>query len=323
MKRKILYSLLLMTGGLFAACNPDSVDEVNFNVTTEGNVKEVFVGDPVTFALEGKPDYIIFYSGEFGNRYSDKNRSEVELTSATLSATLGLRCWTGALLRGQRLFAYVSEDFSGVYTTEGIEAATWTEITGTGEGQLRYPTCATTWDDSATSTIDMLDYQDKPFYLAFQYSVPGDPNATGNQPRVLVTPLSIDKVTTEGEKLKMDNPLREFAFQYVQKKGGLLTSTTNSGSLPISDTSVGFQPNNAIGREMDIWAVSQRINLKSATSSTGIPVKTLNSKISSYTYTYLTPGEYTATFIASNANMWNSENVVKEMKITVKEKPVN
>lgn len=321
MKRKRLYSLLMIAGVLLTACNPDSVDSVDFNVVVDNNVKEVYVGDPVTFNLYGNPDYIIFYSGEFGNRYADKNRSEVALSSVTFTATIGERCWTGALYKAQQVvFAYISEDFSGVYTPEAVEAATWTEITGTGDGKLHYPNCATTWDDSATSKIDFSEYKDKPFYLAFRYVLPEDKNASGNQPRVLINPLKIDKVTVEGEQLQLNNPQREFAFQFVQNKGNL-TETNNKNSMPISDISFGFQPQNAIGTEMDLWAISQRMNLKAVSPNTGVPVKTLNSKILSYSYTYLKPGEYVATFVASNANMWNSENSVKEMKIIVKEKP--
>lgn len=319
MKRKKIYSLLMILGGLFTACNPDGVDSVDFDVMMENDTREVYVGDPVTFLLDGKPDYIIFYSGEYGNRYADRNRSEVDLASVSLSAKISQRCWTGALLRGQRLFAYISEDFNGIYTKEGLEEATWTEITGTEEGQLHYPTCATTWDDSATSTIDFSAYKDKPFYIAFQYVIPEDQNATGNQPRVLITPLTIDRVTAEGEKLQLNSPQREFAFQYVQKKGDL-SPEKNGNSLPIDDTRLGFQPDKAVGVEMDIWAVSQKMDLRTVSPNTGIPVKTLNSKISSYTHTYSEAGEYTVTFVASNANMWNDRRVVKEMKVIVKEK---
>lgn len=319
MKRKNLYSLLIVAGGLFAACNPDGVDSVNFNVTVDNTLKEVYVGDPITFALEGKPDYIVFYSGEFGNKYANINRAETTLQSVSLSATINQRCWTGALIRGQRVHAYVSEDFKGVYTQEMIEEATWTELTGTEEGKLHYPMNEKTWDDTVASTIDFSEYKDKPFYLAFQYTIPENPTATANQPRVIVEPLEFEMKATDGEKLTMKNPQTEFAFQFIQKKGNL--PLTNFST---TDTRLVVQPApTSFGAELDIWAISQQMNLKAVSPDKGIPVKTLNSKISSYTHTYSKPGEYTASFVAMNANMWNSEKVVKEVKIVVKEKLAN
>ena len=43
-------------------------------------------------------------------------------------------------------------------------------------------------------------------------------------------------------------------------------------------------------------------------------------KSPSYSYRYTSPGEYTVTFVALNANMWNTRSRVKEIKIVVKEK---
>ena len=43
MKRKKIYSLLMILGGLFTACNPDGVDSVDFDVMMENDTREVYV----------------------------------------------------------------------------------------------------------------------------------------------------------------------------------------------------------------------------------------------------------------------------------------
>lgn len=64
MNKRFLYSLLLMAGGLFVSCDPDKVDDIDFDVNLRNNAQEVYVGDEVVFDFSGNPDYIVFYSGE-------------------------------------------------------------------------------------------------------------------------------------------------------------------------------------------------------------------------------------------------------------------
>lgn len=317
MKKRNIYSLLIVAGGLFAACNPDNVDNVDFDFTVDNHAKEVFVGEPVTFSFSGNPDYIVFYSGEFENKYSCKDRTSVELESVNLTTTIKQQYYTGGQFIGQLMYAYISEDFDGKYTKESIAAATWTELTGEGENKMKYPTCKVTSTETVNSTIDISTYKNKPFHLAFRYKIPANAAATQSQPRVDVKPLFIEKTTSEGQKMEMRNVTQQFTFQYIQNIGQL------TGNLSSDETGLLFQPTNSIGSELDIWAISQVMDLKAVSPDMGTPIKALSSKLSSYTYSYAKAGEYTVTFVGSNANMWNSKQIVKEMKIIVKEKPLN
>lgn len=49
MNKRFLYSLLLMAGGLFVSCDPDKVDDIDFDVNLRNNAQEVYVGDEVVF----------------------------------------------------------------------------------------------------------------------------------------------------------------------------------------------------------------------------------------------------------------------------------
>lgn len=66
---------------LFEDLDSTSVDVVtNDNVKYEGNILTVKKNTPVDFQLNGNPDYITFYSGEFGHQYAyvDKTEYDVE-----------------------------------------------------------------------------------------------------------------------------------------------------------------------------------------------------------------------------------------------------
>ena len=46
-------------------------------------------------------------------------------------------------------------------------------------------------------------------------------------------------------------------------------------------------------------------------------MKNIGQSIGTYTYTYSTPGEYTATFIATNSNYKKESRVIRELTIKV------
>lgn len=64
---------------LFEDLDGASVDVVtNDNVKYEGNILTVKKNTPVNFQLNGNPDYITFYSGEFGHQYAYVNKAEYD-----------------------------------------------------------------------------------------------------------------------------------------------------------------------------------------------------------------------------------------------------
>lgn len=64
---------------LFEDLDSASVDVVtNDNVKYEGNILTVKKNTPVDFQLNGNPDYITFYSGEFGHQYAYVDKTEYD-----------------------------------------------------------------------------------------------------------------------------------------------------------------------------------------------------------------------------------------------------
>ena len=315
MNKRFLYSLLLMAGGLFVSCDPDKVDDIDFGVNLRNNAQEVYVGDEVVFDFSGNPDYIVFYSGEDGKKYANKDRLKVEVESMKLSYTIKQQYTEPPYQNRASIHIYISENFNGAYTADGINKATWVELSGTEEGQLKVPTC--TGSNVRTETVsdeaDFSTYKDKKFFLAFRYETPEAPELNKDQPRIDVQPLTLVK-EVEGSIITMTNPSKEFGFNYVYLKG---KTQKNYGA---DDSKLLFQPKETQNEEIDVWAISQQMDAASVAPDQGEPIKALDMKSPSYSYIYKSPGEYTVTFVASNTNMWNSESAVKEMKITVKER---
>lgn len=304
-----IYVWLLLVGGLLASCDADSVDKIDFDVNLRNGQQEIFVGDEVTFDFGGNPDYIVFYSGEEGHKYANKDRLKVEVQSMGLSYTMKQQYTRPPYQNRANMHIYISEDFKGAYTAEGIEGATWTELSG--EGGWKVPTCPNTTVETITDNGDLSGYMDKKFYLAFQYETPA---SAEYQPRFDIEPLVLTKMA-DGHEIAMTNPQKEFGFTYVFPK------ETPKGNFSSSATKLLFQPTaDNTGAPAEIWAISQQLDPSAVSPDEGTPIKSLDMTASSYTYQYMEPGEYVVTFVARNANMWNAESAVREIKITVKER---
>lgn len=109
------------------------------------------------------------------------------------------------------------------------------------------------------------------------------------------------------------NPQNDFGFTIVNVKGG-----TGSGvSMKVDKSQVLFQGGD--GKvDNNIWVISKPIQASAVEPDYGVAIKNMSYKLNQYSYTYNKAGEYTAKFVATNANKWNSESTVKEVKVIVK-----
>ena len=317
MKKIYFYSFLIMTGVWLSSCDADEVDCVDFGVTLSNDIQEIFAGEPVTFDFSGNPDYIVFYSGEDGSKYANKDRLRVEIESAELSYEI-LQQYTRVPYRNKETMSiFISESFNGDYST--IKEEDWQCLSGAnGQLHLKVPLCAdASGRETVADGIDLTAYKDKKFYLAFHYNAIAASDAD-TYPRVDVTSLVVSKKLKDGSTSTMNDPKSQFGFNYAFEA---ITKKTNFSA---SNTTLLFQPTtDNLKSDVDVWAISQAIDLTAVSPDMGTPIKSLNMKTQSYTYTYNEPGEYTATFVGSNSNAWNSKSMVKEIKILVKENPVN
>lgn len=299
MKRNIkLYMGLLAIAATLSSCNSDAIEELSFDVSTPSiTINE---GETANFEFIGNPNYLVFYSGEEGNNYENKNRTQKAIDNVYVSFTTSQQYGS----QKNKLKVWMSEDFNGDYSEAGIKKANWTDITA----EYKLP-------DGSKSNIqsgrrDFSKYKDSKFYLAFEYL----PDAGSTQPKITISPIQL--ITKTGDvEITYANPQNDFGFNIVNVKGG-----TGSGvSIKVDKSQVLFQGGD--GKiDNNIWVISKPIQASAVEPDYGVAIKNMSYKLNQYSYIYNKAGEYTAKFIATNANKWNSESIVKEVKVIVKAK---
>ena len=320
-----LYSILLCML-ILTACNRDNAEEVTFDVSIQ-DALNLRVGQPITFLFKGNAEFISFYSGEPGNNYAHIQRDSVGITTMKLECAIDQAYTDREYRLNEIIHAYISEDFNGEYTIENIQKAHWENISGQEEGLIKVPQTREGSSEFVSSTMDMAAFKNKAFYLAFQYNafkrsnVPSKDNSTQSeyvvQPRVIINPLKLTKTTVEDVETIWSNPVTEWAFRVVYQN-----SEKQANYSVHADNGLYFQP--LAGKEhtdndVIVWMVSKKICPWETEPDRGTAIKSANAYLPSYSYTYNRPGNYTATFVVTNANLWDSQQVVKEISFTVNE----
>lgn len=322
-----LYITLLTLAAAFASCDPDSVDNVKFDVTLQ-NGGTVTAGQDAVFLFSGNADYISFYSGCPENNYDNRHRTEAELKELKMSCTVRQQYNDRDYLNREIFFIYLSTDFSGIYTPEEVNKATWKPISGREYNHLPIPVPASASPVEASGNIDLSAFGglECDFYIAFLYKAPGRaaiPSTNGdgrytNRPRIDVSDLNLQKTTTDGQKINLENTVTGWGFRPVYQQ------SAENKNYQVNDNGLLFQPQKAevdatTGKEPDeiVWMVSSLIRPKTVEPDRGTPIKSMEANLTSYACTYKEPGTYTATFVATNANLWNGDRVVKQLTVNV------
>lgn len=309
---------------LLTGCSRDSVEDVEFDVRVKNDLNNIRVGEPVTFLFDGNAEYISFFSGENGNNYANITRDSVGVADLKIACTIKQQYTDKEYRMKEMVHVYLSQDFSGIYDLQNIQKANWTKISGSEYNQIAVPLTETASTDEVSSIVDISDYKQKPFYVAFMYNAPKRvdvPASSGGgryvvAPRVDVNPLSLTKTTVEGDIVVLDNPSTDWGFQVVYEK------STETSNYSVNDGGLLFQPQQNKEHTDDdviVWMVSRLIQPWEIEPDRGLPIKSLDAYLSSYSHIFQTPGEYTLTFIATNATLWDSSRIVKHITLTVKE----
>lgn len=327
MKTMKYYIMLLIWAVAAASCDPDGVDCAKFDVTVL-NGGTVTAGQNAVFLFNGNADYLTFYSGCPENNYDNRNRTEAELTALKMSCTIRQQYNDRDYLNREIFFIYLSTDFSGIYTPEEISKATWIPISGKEYHRLPVPVPTSASPVETSGNIDLSTFVglEQNFYIAFLYKAPGrasipQSNGSGrytNRPRIDVSNLNMLKLTADGQEVNLNNAVTGWGFRPVYQQ------SVNNKNYQVNDNGLLFQPQKAevdatTGREPDetVWMVSTLIRPKAVEPDRGTAIKSMEANLSSYAYTYKTPGTYTATFVATNANLWNGNQIVKQVTVNV------
>src|SRR5690606_24629119 len=123
MKKFLILAIFAMVS--FSCQKELALKDVDFEVSVEENTH--YVGDTITFNFKGTPEFISFYSGEIGNDY-DSIGGRKMLSDLYMSFRTHISSITQPAQPDQ-LTVHISKDFSGNYTVEDVNAATWIDIT--------------------------------------------------------------------------------------------------------------------------------------------------------------------------------------------------
>ena len=275
------------------------------------------VGERISFSLSGDADIIVFYSGEQGHVYKESDSNDNALPTMSLAFESEMTTQSGSAPNPTMIPLKVSYDFSGEYTKQKMEEATWTDVSDL----FKWPLSPSSPVQSGN--VDMLQFfPDKhtPIYLRFDYSVKAynavsQPNSsaawyvrnlsitggTGEEVRELYSMLACEwsVVPIDNYNLNTSPPLMP-----TEANNRLWLRAQTRPDVDISYAVVSAP----------ISHVSKIVVGKDS----GLTIKTSSEpRLASYSYTFGEPGEYEVAFKGINANAVERQEVVKKLTIKV------
>lgn len=305
---RIINKFLLCFGFvlIMASCQKDNVETISIDILTDK--LKYKIGDTVNFILSSNSDMITFYSGENGNVYKFKDRTEL------VGGVLEMKMETMELygVQDQNLNFLISTDFTGNYTKSGVEEATWINLTD----RIKWneaPSGAVgvrTWSDNVVIS-DVL-VSGKPIYFAYRYV--GLPSTTG----------AAQQRTWRVYNFEVTNKFSETEVSNVASRStaGWQSVTINDpagkGVWVFTDATMIYYNPESNTQAVEKWAISKRFDPNKANPDNGVSIKKYpDNPLTKYQYVYNKSGEYEVTFVFTNANYTGTFQEVKTIKIFV------
>ncbi|MDD7887838.1 DUF5017 domain-containing protein [Flavivirga sp. 57AJ16] len=278
--------------------------EVAFSTTAK-------VGEPIEFMVENAPNFLSFYSGEFGHEYKNRTRTNAEgIINMSFDSSQN---WQNGISRStQSLSVQVSSDYDGTGTPEAIANATWTDISD------RF-TLATdrTYDYTNSGIADITDLaaDGKPVFIAFKIYAIGKVSEGNRQGEYRLDNFNIE-LAVSGEsyslpKADMTTP----GFNMVNVAG--FNDNTVFDHWVLWDNDFYRIKGEQADYTNEDWLITEPINLTGVTPDIGISLKTYSAQLETFRHTYTEAGTYTVTFVGSNETIYGKKSDVKEFTITV------
>lgn len=316
----MLLAVVLLTS--LTACREqfEDVDAVSFDVTTESVVCKV--GQPVQFLFQGNPDMITFYSGEMGNEYAYKNQDRIAPSRMGYQFTTQVKAGVGAKPNPSAIPLSYSTDFSGEYTMEAVQAATWIDISDrfawASDHRTPYPTVFSELAD----ITDLFPDEKTPVYFNYHFYCKGmetDPSCRSQW--LISSPCFYGITDTKSVELY---DIVDAGWKAVLNEETYANDASHAKGITFINTSrLMFSSDYRPAGDREMWFVSGPIfkmdNVNSGPDF-GLPIKGIaNPAMASYSYAYSEPGEYTVTFVAANVNVYDRKERVVELKVKIVE----
>lgn len=306
---KKIYYVIICCAIILTACNK-KIDLTpgleNFKVSTKAATFKA--GEEVNFSIEGSADIINFYSGETYHQLEYREGRVEKIEDAILSFNTSNPVLAGA--QTDQFSVMASTDFDGNYSDYShVKNATWTDITN----RFRLSTSASFLAGGAISISD-LKVDKKPIYIAFKYLT--RPSSFGSVRTWHVEAFSLKGNTSSGSLVLGD--MAKSGFRLIEQNPETAPSRSTLSATRI--TLLGHLATAQNDIETQTWAVSRAFNISDADMGPDKPLTIKaysDSRLDRHTYTYKTPGTYKVAFVAKNANVDGSAQVVREMEIKI------
>jgi hypothetical protein len=306
---KILYVVLFII--VFTACeNNEEVETPNFKVSINQVAK---VGEEVTFTIENAPDFLVFYSGEFGKEYEHRNRTNLDGT-VNMSFEAAQNWQNGTSLSNPGLSIQYSKDYDGSGTPDAVATANWTDISD----RFTLPTARSyNWTASGDGDVTDIASELKPVYIAYKILSTGKTSEGNRQGEYRLYNININ--------LSVDNlpaplPVADMFsinWQMVNMQGEntdvnkdqWVYWTGNPDFFRMNGTSADYTNED--------WLITEPLNLTAVSPDKPENVKSYSENINDYTFTYSSAGTYKATFVGNNTTIYGSQQQILELTIEV------
>lgn len=302
----------------FVACENNDVQLPSMSFvadkSTVADTLRCIKGDTITFSPTGTADYVSFWSGETLKNYYRIQQSTV--TKANISFVSGLNK-DAALSTTYQYKVLLSTDYTANHiltatAINSIQNATWKDITSSFANN----TVSSSTVGVASGNLDVTEYAQKPFYIAFKYK--NDTIAKG--PTVFVNSFAVADSTKEfGLTTNLINPVTTLVTGVGNTSW---YSVLVSGDLTLAKkwTSTGsqVQVSGQANYKNETWLVSPIINLSRGTADQGVPIKDITGLQRPYSYTYSKAGVYSAVFVFTNSYLGVSQQTIQKFIIQVK-----
>lgn len=302
------YFLIIgLISSVLVACNNFEVLPPEVEIMTNGNTYKV--GDSVEFIFRGESDVITFYSGESGKEY--RHRERTRLSEGNISINMETQVLYGSQSNNLRLF--LSQDFNGSYTPEGIDAATWIDISD----RLQWSTAASgavgnRLVSPMANIQDLIDIS-KPLYFAYKYT--GLASTTGAAQQRTWRIYEFNVYNTVQDDLLLVTNRANAGWRAVNYNG----TEKGKWELTANSTMIYYNPeSNLLPAEQ--WAITKALDPFAVNPDNGEAIKSYSDNMpKTYKYVFTKPGTYVVTFVFVNSNFKGYQEVVKEVTISIEE----
>lgn len=299
------------------SCNEDYVLEDLSDFTLEAP-SVVKVGQPVTFTIGGDPDMIMFYSGEFQHVFAGRDCPTVYPARMSVSFSTEVSVSSTPGMNPERMYLKYSTDFSGIYTTEEVLKATWTDISD----RFIWPTQqGETVGSGEVSVDDIFPADGSPLYFMLDYRVTAFDDK--KQPNGRVQWINKNFVINGGTDLLVAEMYNHFTLGW-QIVGLENYDRCDSNTMPQMPTEsklrIAFRTQFKPEVDIEFAAISCPVSSAGGITirDTGMSVKTAQDPhLPSFTYVYNQVGEYDATFAGINANHTGSIEIPRTVHLKV------